>query len=46
VYMLGKTWSIVAALVLSATTGSAESQPQLMPLDGRQKAAIIMAEAV
>ncbi len=44
--MLGKTWFIVAALLLSATTGSAESQPQLTPLDGRQKAAIIVAEAM
>ena len=44
--MLGKTWFILTALVLNATTGNAESQPQLMPLDGRQKAAIIMAEAM
>jgi hypothetical protein len=44
--MFGKTWSIVGALVLSATTGGAESQPQLTPLDGRQKAAIIVAEAM
>jgi hypothetical protein len=44
--MIGKTWSIVTALLLSATTGSAESQPQLTPLDGRQKAAIIVAEAM
>jgi len=44
--MLGKTWTIVTALVLSATTGGAESQPQLTLLDGRQKAAIIMAEAM
>jgi hypothetical protein len=44
--MPGKTWSIIVALVLSATTVHAESQPQLTPLDGRQKAAIIVAEAM
>jgi hypothetical protein len=44
--MLGKTWSIVTAFVLSATAVHAESQPQLTPLDGRQKAAIVVAEAM